>query len=967
MDLRATKTHGERQDEEAERLVRPAPKLKPPRHDRRRERVQVDSDEEEDKDLSLNFKTIGGSLQERISWRYMIAAPKAPKIKVRHRETGKVVNVTEDTLKAEPGKYEKIEESEDNQDSKSFERGEALRSLTKTDSQLEGAFKSLLNPKSDLGGLAEANPSLPAKSVFKTVPLPEGVETIGDMVEALRSKAPKVKPAEGKPKLETTPVEMPMEEAKKERPDQKPAAPLPAEAPAEGSLKEEAKASEEGQAPEEGGPAESKMPAESESAPESPEAEKAGIPPAKRRAVSEDERMEAASLIMDTFPDDVATELLARNLHPDDVSSLVDSYHTSKSLPLKGSSPSEFAENASSFYELNPDRVKPPKTGKNAEGKIVAFDELAPDEKAEATRQHQMRVVAMSLAAKDVLTRELSMPSFTGKPQIPQDLAATVATFMLRKGGEKAGKRLSEKIFQSALESGTGLNNEDGTPARPMKPEAIQGFLKHLSPGAKALAAGYLQARDYHLAKSHFLGMGDEHISERSRPRDIFAAMKRAKDYFEGRAKVYGVEGSHRAQSTFQVRLLSKLRALAPDSYRGVRQLMATDQKESYDREKAKFEKDLKGWEERKKAWDAQQPAYRGKPFSEPRPEEPRKPPLYHLAVDPKQARRDAKQMWEDAKAQNVSADVKMKAASILRRFTYPCAQTMGQGSDKTGVYHGVDPKAQYPVTYPGWQQGHQRDFDRADFEAILGAARSWLKAPVLSTAVEGVVPDQQFRAALDLAIRDSKFDGQVQPGVYNELLAKLAGEPKPGLGQTRMTVREGRDSSFGLDKKGTPMKVSRELRALAAKVASTDIAAASEMIALAEELETVRLAAGKWTQKDNTWKLDGKGEIETAAVEEIKGPGIPLFVVKLTVKGKGQYQARKEFKKLTDAQKAAETWVQSDAEGASLVLTDFKKTAGSTDERFTKLKNLVIRTAAADAEAKKVLLPVLQEIKNLG
>lgn len=162
-------------------------------------------------------------------------------------------------------------------------------------------------------------------------------------------------------------------------------------------------------------------------------------------------------------------------------------------------------------------------------------------------------------------------------------------------------------------------------------------------------------------------------------------------------------------------------------------------------------------------------------------------------------------------------------------------------------------------------------------------------------------------------------------------------------------------------------MKVSRELRALAAKVASTDIAAASEMIALAEELETVRLAAGKWTQKDNTWKLDGKGEIETAAVEEIKGPGIPLFVVKLTVKGKGQYQARKEFKKLTDAQKAAETWVQSDAEGASLVLTDFKKTAGSTDERFTKLKNLVIRTAAADAEAKKVLLPVLQEIKNLG
>ena len=38
MDLWATKTNPEREDEEAERLVRPLPKVKPPRHDRRRER-----------------------------------------------------------------------------------------------------------------------------------------------------------------------------------------------------------------------------------------------------------------------------------------------------------------------------------------------------------------------------------------------------------------------------------------------------------------------------------------------------------------------------------------------------------------------------------------------------------------------------------------------------------------------------------------------------------------------------------------------------------------------------------------------------------------------------------------------------------------------------------------------------------------------------------------------------------------
>ena len=945
MDLRATKTHGERQDEEAERLVRPAPKLKPPRRDRRRERMEVDTDEEEeDKDLSHNFKTIGGSLQERISWRYMIAAPK---LKVRNRETNKVVNITEETLKAEPGKYEKIDESEEDSDSKLFERGEALRSLTKDDPKLDGVFKSLLNPKSDLGGLAETNPSLPAKSVFKTVRLPEGVETIGDMVKALRGKAPKAKP-----KSETAPVETPIEEAKtpaeeanKQRFQKKPppaspaeAPAAPAEAPKEDAPKADAPAAEapaeapkaDARAPEEGKPADApeegtkgeaapptkkkkKAPKPAEGEPEPSEAEKAGIKPAKRRAVSEDERMESASLIMDTFPPDVATELLARNLHPDDVSSLVDSYHTSKSLSLKGSSPSEFAENASSFYELNPDRVKPPKTGKNALGETVPFEKLTPDEQSEATRKHQMRVVAMSLAAKDVLTRELSMPSWSGKPQIPLDLASTAATFMLRNGGEKAGKRLSEKVFQSALESGAGLYNDDGTPAPPMKGKALAGFLKHLSPGAKALASGYLQARDYHLAKDAFLGMGDEHISERSRPRDIFATMKKAKAFFDGQAKAYGVEGSHRAQSTFQVRLLSKLRALAPDSYNGVRQLMAADQKESYDRDKAKFDAALKGWEERKKAWEAKEPAYRGKPFSEDRPEEPRKPPLYHLAVDPKQARRDAQAMWDETKAQKKpdepegdkasgekskdefkakddEKDSKTKtAASILRRFTYPGTQTMGQGSDKTGVYHGVDPKDQYPAAYPGWQQGHQRDFGRSDFEAILGAARDWLKAPVLSTAVEGIVPDQQFRAALDLAIRDSKFDGQVQPGIYNELLAKLTGEPKPGIGQTLMTVREARDSSFGSDKKGAPMKASRKLRDLAVKVASTDIATASEMIALAEQIET-----------------------------------------------------------------------------APAVTAPAPKVA-ATDDRFTKLKNLVIRTAAADGEAKKVLLPVLQEIKNLG
>ena len=38
-----------------------------------------------------------------------------------------------------------------------------------------------------------------------------------------------------------------------------------------------------------------------------------------------------------------------------------------------------------------------------------------------------------------------------------------------------------------------------------------------------------------------------------------------------------------------------------------------------------------------------------------------------------------------------------------------------------------------------------------------------------------------------------------------------------------------------------------------------------------------------------------------------------------------------------------------------------------AVDGRFTKLRSAVIRTAASDADAKKVLMPVLQVIKDLG
>jgi len=94
MDRQSTKTREELEQEEAARLVRPAPKYKPPRRDLRRERddsdQEVDPDEAADrKDRSDNYKDVGGStgpkgrispLVESILARYAISSYSTPSL-----------------------------------------------------------------------------------------------------------------------------------------------------------------------------------------------------------------------------------------------------------------------------------------------------------------------------------------------------------------------------------------------------------------------------------------------------------------------------------------------------------------------------------------------------------------------------------------------------------------------------------------------------------------------------------------------------------------------------------------------------------------------------------------------------------------------------------------------------------------------------------------------------------------------
>lgn len=111
----------------------------------------------------------------------------------------------------------------------------------------------------------------------------------------------------------------------------------------------------------------------------------------------------------------------------------------------------------------------------------------------------------------------------------------------------------------------------------------------------------------------------------------------------------------------------------------------------------------------------------------------------------------------------------------------------------RTSMYHGIEP---YPkghegfAPYVGWEQAAVRDLTGEDFNLLLASAREWMKSSVLSKAIDGMIPDARFRAALDLAIRsaeDGRYSGVVDANLYNLLLAKLAGESDKPL----VTIRE--------------------------------------------------------------------------------------------------------------------------------------------------------------------------------
>lgn len=717
------------------------------------------------------------------------------------------------------------------------EAGKALRELAKGNPKLESKLKNFTNPDSQISGMVQENPTFPADKLFPGVKLPDGIRTISDMHEALlrapaskgkkkTPEAPAEEPEEIQPDTSETPAEAPKAEAPTEaEPENKPEAPAKKPKPK--------KSPAEGEKPDAGGePAEGK--------PKPTLAEKAGIAPPKRRPVNAAEQQEALSQIVDAFPPEVAAEIISKNMHPDDVHSLVKSYKAAQRVNPKEMDDVIFK--ASHFYQTDPDHVPPPTAGKNTAGEKVSFDDLNPEEQSEATRQHQIQIAAMSLAAKSMLTNKLAgKGQLTGKPRIPQNLASALAGLVLSNTPADQSNAIAAQVFNKVLMSGTSDNISDSS-AR----QLLAQVQKH--PAAKAAATAYLQANDYAKAKDKFLKGDDESISEWQYPHEILQGLHKASRYFDERNKLYGTEGTpHPSAGYFRSKVMSRLRALDPKKANLVASKLPELEAKEYKDRHHKWEAQYRDWATKNVEHQRQVEQYannpvRSKPpgaFAEPEPMEPKAPPsMEHpdegniwdwesFAGHPTASKKPAAEKKplemtpEEHKAMGETAEKAVKKSPKLKSkevdldedeqeevaraaeemvknppklqdkqandFTYLATPVMG----KTAVYHGVDPYAYGPAAYPGWLQPHQRDIGEADFKVILGMADDWLKSPLLSVASEGMVPDARYRAALDLAIYDSPYNQAINATQYNKLLAQMAGVTPPGLGETLLTIRK--------------------------------------------------------------------------------------------------------------------------------------------------------------------------------
>ena len=618
MDFRATKTDGQREDEEAERLIRPLPKKKPPRHDKRRERMELDRDPDVDgdpdlkgdPDLSMNYKTIGGSMVHRVAKK-----SQTKKVKVRRKEDGQVTEVTEETLRERGGDFEKVEDSTESQEQTGGTEA-LLSERVKKDPGFASRLKHLVDPTSDLGGLAEGNPGYPASILDKD--LPPDIKTLGDLKQlAQKLLAPKVK------------------EKGKKGPDKAPEAP-PQKTPEDAPPTEVDK----------GAPTEEKPEEPKEKPPEKPEkSEKKKQPKEKpgptRRVPSASEVASARRLVVDTFPPRLAGRFI--EMHPDDIKSLVSNYNEFNSLgPINPKDiESEIAK--AGKWSLDPNSIKPPESIK-VDGKDVKLADLPEEEQTEAIQRHRMAVMGAQLAVR---SRAISSMKKSG---VPTKMAAKMTDFLLSTNGmppekrvEKAKEKAKELFVQASADSSmAAIDPRFGTPKTgPEKWKAtkegsrarVLSTLK--DPLSKMLAVAAFQGEDYRrVVADHFGRSAKSPITDKDSPKVIFEKVKQAEDYFNKQSKNYPAElraGLEDPSALFRVRVRHAVSNMDRKKGKELSNYLAKLDVSAYDDALREFKKSQKEFDKRLEKW--KQSGQQGDAPIPPKP--PVKPPEYDSVKPP--------------------------------------------------------------------------------------------------------------------------------------------------------------------------------------------------------------------------------------------------------------------------------------------------------------------------------------------
>ena len=796
----ATKSPGQREDEETERLVRPSPKIKPPRHDRRREisRPEKDPDTDGDPDLkgdpdlSMNYKDIGGSvLEAREAIRSAIRMAKAEAqddefeaaVKgksFRHPETGNKVEFNSLPVPEQERIRARFKaKSEKGKGNKSTKSGlpdpsSPLHELAKADERVQGFFKDVANPSSQIGSVAKANPDLPVGAVLKGFPglkLPPEIKTLGNLVDALNGKVePKKAPSKEKAPAPSEEAGVPSEPKVPSEPTETSVKPETPEISKEEAPKDPQESPKAPPAPEE-----SKTPEGPKAKPPKKDAPKKGL---ERPNPTAKERRDATHLLTDTFPPEVAAQYIG--LHPHDIHTLVASYREATEAG-SNLSMGDLHKVLGGTYETDPDKVAAPK-----EYRGKPLSKMSPEAQEEAIQAHRMETVARSMAVKPAIAKALR------KSGADPDISATLSVFLLKspKDREHLLDQASEDVFTQAIEKG------GSQPAHPAQRKRMLESVSKLDRSAGALMAAHYRAQDYQAARKEFLkGSGPNRIDEREPPEVIHKKLKKAEEFLTRQGEGYPTEASVDPAKIFRERVLNDLEARNPKKAKFVREQFNVELGKKYDEDHHKYQKDLHAF------LDGKNPGQKM-----PRPPIP---PQSHNGGD----KRSGWMEWlsrhpeKNSQAGRVASLFVRYGAEIPKPFgtggflfssyhrnltmegsVCSCGDTKCAGNCgcrhavKQALYHGVEP---YPkghegfAPYVGWSQAHQRDLGDSDYNELMKSAREWLRAPVLVHGVEGIVRDTQLRAALDLAIRDhqgGKYAAGVHPDIYNYMLAKLAG-----------------------------------------------------------------------------------------------------------------------------------------------------------------------------------------------